>query len=79
MYIYIYTHTYGYKLKAVGSTSADWCGLARGSRLYTSGVYVGNLGFGIHCHPLDSVNPGFIRRAPLVNPLDSFGFTYRDS
>ena len=31
----------------------------------------GNPGFGIHCHPLDSVNPGFILRAPLVNPLDS--------
>jgi len=28
---------------------------------------------------LDSVNPGFIWRASLVNPLDSFGFTYRDS
>ena len=41
--------------------------------------YVGNPGFGIHCRPLDSVNPGFIWRAPLVNPLDSFGFTYRDS
>ena len=34
--------------------------------------------FGSHCRPLDSVNPGFIRRAPLVNPLDSFGFAYRD-
>ena len=41
--------------------------------------YVGNPGFGIHVHPLDSVNPAFIRRAPLVNPLDSFGLTYRDS
>jgi len=41
--------------------------------------YVGNPGFGIHCHPLDSVNPGFIWRVPLVNPFDSFGFTYRDS
>jgi len=40
---------------------------------------VGNPGFGIHCHPLDSLNPGFIWQAPLVNPLDSFGFTYRDS
>ena len=30
-----------------------------------------NPGFGIHCHPLDSVNPSFIWRAPLVNPLDS--------
>jgi len=29
-------------------------------------------------HPLDSVNPGFIWQAPLVNPLDSFGFTYRE-
>ena len=36
---------------------------------------MGNPGFGIHCHPLDSVNPGFIRRTPPVNPLDSFGFT----
>jgi len=36
-----------------------------------SGVapYVGNPGFGIHCHPLDSVNPEFIWRAPMVNPL----------
>ena len=33
--------------------------------------YVGNPGFGIHCHRLDSVNPGFIWRVPLVNPLDS--------
>jgi len=41
--------------------------------------YVGNPGFGIHCHPLDSVNSEFIWRAPLVNPLDSFGFTYRGS
>ena len=36
---------------------------------------MGNPGFGIHCHLLDSVNPGFIwRQAPLVNhvnPLDS--------
>jgi len=32
---------------------------------------VGNPGFGIHCHPLDSVIPGFIWRAPLVNPLNS--------
>jgi len=35
--------------------------------------------FGIHCYPLDSVDPEFIWRASLVNPLDSFGFTYRDS
>ena len=41
--------------------------------------YVGNPGFGIHCHPLDSVNPGFLWRAPLVNPLDFVGFRYRDS
>jgi len=41
--------------------------------------YVGNLGFDLHCHPLDSINPGFIWRAPLVNPLDSFGLTYTDS
>jgi len=40
---------------------------------------MGNPGFGIHCHPLDSVNLGFIWRAPLVNPSDSFGFVYRDS
>jgi len=33
---------------------------------------VGNPGFGFHCHPLDSVNPGFNWRAPLVNPFDSF-------
>ena len=41
--------------------------------------YVGNPGFGIHCHTLDSVNLGFIWRAPLVNPLYFFGFTYMDS
>jgi len=38
------------------------------------GAYVGNPGFGMHCHLLDSVNPGFIWQAPLVNhvnPLDS--------
>jgi len=40
---------------------------------------VRNPEFGIHCHPLDSVNPGFIWRAPPVNPLDSFGCTYMDS
>jgi len=34
----------------------------------TSGSFVGNPGFGMYCHPLDSVNPGFIWRAPLVNP-----------
>jgi len=32
------------------------------------GAYVGNPGFGIHCHPLDSVHPGFIWRA-LGKPL----------
>ena len=31
--------------------------------------YVGNPGFGIHYHRMDSVNPGFIWRAPLVNPI----------
>jgi len=41
--------------------------------------YVGNPGFGIHCHPLDSVNPGFTWRAPLISPLYSSGLTYRDS
>ena len=39
---------------------------------------MGNPGFGIHCHPLDSVNPRFIWRTPLVNPLDSFGLMYSD-
>jgi len=38
-----------------------------------------NPGSGIHCQPLDSVNAEFIWRAPLVNPMDSFRFTYRDS
>jgi len=36
--------------------------------------YVGNPRFGMHCHPLDSVNPGFIWRTPLATPwiaLDS--------
>ena len=40
--------------------------------------YVANSGLSVHCHHLDSVNPGFIWRPPLVDPLDSFGFTYRD-
>jgi len=33
--------------------------------------YVGNPGFGIRCHPLDSANPGFVWRVPLANPLKS--------
>ena len=41
--------------------------------------YGGNPGFGINCHPMDSMNPGFIWRVPLVNPLDSFRFTYMSS
>jgi len=36
-----------------------------------SGPYVGDLRFGINCHPLDSVNPESIWRAPLLNPVDS--------
>ena len=44
--------------------------LAEG-RVWALEAYVGNPGSGIHCHPLDSVNPGFIWRAPLVNPLGS--------
>jgi len=32
--------------------------------------YLSNPEFVLHCHPLDSVNPGFIWRAPLVKPYD---------
>jgi len=45
--------------------------LGHGRVVLGSRPYVDNPVFGIHCHPLDSVNPGFIWRAPLVNPLDS--------
>jgi len=61
------------------SQSSNLGDMERGSALAME-PYVGNPGFGIHCPPpLDSVNPGFIWRAPLVKPLDSFRFTYRDS
>jgi len=59
MYIYIYIYDcfpiymWGKPGWHRGFCGSGGCG--RGLR-----AYVGNPGFGIHCHPLDSVNLGFV-------------------